>query len=198
MVYVLKRGISFRWLDCHRNQITNLNLSENQNLLGLYCGYNLLESLDISNNMTLGRDWEICFMFLSGNACISLCNMPSLKEVCVWEGFAEEGPGVDTTGSPNICFQTDCNGDCSIVGIEENCNSELLMYPNPTNEMLTIGVDDPGLYSIEITSLNGLQIFGVEMNGSTHQIDFSTYHKGIYFVTVRSKDFVSTKKIIKL
>jgi hypothetical protein len=36
------------------------------------------------------------------------------------------------------------------------------------------------------------------MEGKSHQIDLSSFQKGVYFITIRSKDFVTTRKVIKL
>ena len=37
-----------------------------------------------------------------------------------------------------------------------------------------------------------------EMDGTTKQIDMSQFSKGVYFVSVRSKEFVRTEKVVKL
>ncbi len=34
-------------------------------------------------------------------------------------------------------------------------------------------------------------------NNPTHKLDLSLFPKGVYFITIRSKDFVTTRKIIK-
>jgi hypothetical protein len=52
--------------------------------------------------------------------------------------------------------------------------------------------------SVEITSSRGQLIARKTMNGTTMQLDLSSFRNGIYFITVRSKDFVTTKKIVKL
>ena len=75
---------------------------------------------------------------------------------------------------------------------------ECIIYPNPTNEILTIQTNKGGHYSIEITSLNGQLIYSTNMDGTSHQINLSSFQKGVYFVTVRSADLVTTEKIIKL
>ena len=127
--------------------------------------------------------------------------MPSLTEVCVWEGFNLDDyfAPIDTAGSPNICFQTDCNGDCSIVGIADDIyESEISIYPNPTTKLLTIETEYPDHYLINITTLNGQQILIGEMEGTSRQIDLSSFQNGIYIITIRSKDFVTTRKIIKM
>jgi len=36
------------------------------------------------------------------------------------------------------------------------------------------------------------------MEGTVHQIDLSSFKKGVYFITIRSKEYVTTEKIIKL
>ena len=74
----------------------------------------------------------------------------------------------------------------------------LQIYPNPTNDLLTIETDQFDHYSINITTLNGQQILIGAMEGTSHQIDLSPFQGGVYFITIRSKDFVSTRKIIKL
>ena len=33
---------------------------------------------------------------------------------------------------------------------------------------------------------------------SCHQLDLSTFQKGVYFISIRSKDIVTTRKVIKL
>lgn len=83
-------------LDCMANQLTNLDVSNNTKLFNLACSDNQLTSLDVSKNIDLLR--------------MDLWNMPSLNKVCVWElPFPPPRIQVDTTGSPNVYFTTDCN-----------------------------------------------------------------------------------------
>ena len=46
--------------------------------------------------------------------------------------------------------------------------------------------------------MNGHQILFEEMEGPNHQLDLSSFQNGVYFITIRSKDFVTCRKIIKL
>ena len=75
---------------------------------------------------------------------------------------------------------------------------DILIYPNPTNNLLTIETGMSGPYNIDIISLNGQLIFSEDMKGTLRQIDLSSFRKGVYFITIKSKDFVITKKTIKL
>jgi len=72
------------------------------------------------------------------------------------------------------------------------------IYPNPINTVVTIETNISNLYGVKITSLNGQLIFSKEMTGPDNKIDLSSFPKGVYFNTISSKDFVTTKKIIKL
>ena len=71
-------------------------------------------------------------------------------------------------------------------------------YPNPVSDILTIESNTSDHPSIKITSINGQSVYNGIMEGPTHQIDLSSFQKGLYFITVRSRDYVRTEKIIKL
>jgi hypothetical protein len=86
----------------------------------------------------------------------------------------------------------------SYVGSSDFRSVNSWIYPNPANEFVAIQFIEPGEYSIEIISLSGQLIFSTKMKGTSHQINLSSFQRGVYLVTIRSKDFVTTKKIIKL
>ncbi len=84
------------------------------------------------------------------------------------------------------------------VGVEQGNSESFHIYPNPTNSLLTIETESSDHYSINITTLNGQHILIGEMEGASHQVDLSSFQKGVYLITIRSKDFVTTRKIIKM
>ena len=222
----VSNNTALTWLVCHENQLTSLDVSAlaaitvllcNNNELSildvshniflgfLSCGNNQLTSLDISNNTALGTHMlTYKLLVLDIRAELLLKNMPTLYEVCVSESFIvqqyddgyshDDSVHIDTTGSPNVYFTTECSGS----GIDITKHSELTIYPNPTDDLLSIETEYPDLYSIDITSLNGQLLYSEEMEGTFHQIDLFSFQKGVYFITIRSKDFVTTRKIIKL
>ena len=91
-------------------------------------------------------------------------------------------------------------GTCpSAVHISDIDNAGLVnIYPNPVNSFLTIETGISGLYDIEISSLNGRLLYQSEYGEPAIQIDLSSFDSGVYFITIRSKDFVTTRKITKL
>jgi hypothetical protein len=103
---------------------------------------------------------------------------------------------INISGSPNLNFTENCSG--CYTGREEILHSEVSVYPNPTHEFITIRLAHPEHMSVEISSSKGQLISSKEMDGTTLQIDLSPFRQGVYFITIRSRDFLTTKKIVKL
>ena len=162
-------------LMCQDNQITVIDVSGCTLLNGFNCSNNLLTSLDVSKNTELGS--SISCSYGSG---FNINGMPSLYEVCVWEGFSPDSIYIGTEGSPNVCFQPDCNGDCSIVGIDNLHEAGISIYPNPTYNLLTIETSTSDPFDIELTSLSGQILLNKVFEGASHQLDLSSFPKGEY------------------
>jgi hypothetical protein len=99
-------------------------------------------------------------------------------------GFISGPDSVTITASPSGIVESDAAG--------------LRVYPNPSNTSITVETGKGGPYSIELKSINGQFVYTKKMEGPRQQIDLSSLQKGVYFITIRSRDFVSTKKIMKL
>ncbi|MGW8316588.1 MAG: alpha/beta hydrolase-fold protein, partial [Bacteroidales bacterium] len=76
------------------------------------------------------------------------------------------------------------------VGLEEVHAGDFNIYPNPVGSELFILYSGYGEYVVEITGLNGQQRYSQVFQGPMHQIHLSSFQKGVYFITIRSKDFV--------
>jgi len=155
-----------------------LNVSNNTALIRLICGYNQLTTLNLCHNQSIEF--------------LNVQEMPTLGSVFVWSSFPS-GVTVHSTGSPHVEFI-----DCSTIGIEKYSESGLSIYPNPTNGLLTIKSMQSEYHLIKITSLNGQLKYSSIMEGTSQQIDISSFQKGVYFITIRLKNFVITRKIIKI
>ncbi|MFH0756170.1 MAG: T9SS type A sorting domain-containing protein [Bacteroidota bacterium] len=86
----------------------------------------------------------------------------------------------------------------AIVGIDNQSYSDITIYPNPVIDILTILTGSSGEQSVRITSLNGQLVYSGTMEGDTLRIDMSPYSKGVYLIRISSREFVSTRKVIKL
>ena len=79
------------------------------------------------------------------------------------------------------------------VGIEEQSEVQLEVFPNPTTDRVTIKTDET-IQHVSIYSLNGQKMDEI----SSQTIDLSKYPKGVYFIEVGFEDGNTiTKRIIK-
>jgi aminopeptidase N len=82
--------------------------------------------------------------------------------------------------------------------LENHKDEEMRIYPNPTCTTLNIETSISDHFSIDMTSLNGQILYSIESEEPTKMLNVSSFKPGVYFITIRSKDFVRTEKIIKL
>lgn len=72
------------------------------------------------------------------------------------------------------------------------------IYPNPASFCINIETGRSERYNIDIKNVNGQIILSAEKIGPVINIDISSLQKGFNIITIKSKDFLITKKIIKL
>jgi len=87
----------------------------------------------------------------------------------------------------------------STVGTQQESadSGPLLIYPNPTQGPLFIRTADSETeHHISISSINGVVAIQKSFSGSLFRIDLSDYPKGIYVVSVRSRNKIMNRKII--
>jgi hypothetical protein len=73
------------------------------------------------------------------------------------------------------------------------------VYPNPTNNYFTIGIDNhkEKSYNLEILNTIGQVVLNKEIINSAEQVDLSGQPTGVYFVKLQSVNNTFIKKIIK-
>ena len=179
-------NIALGGLLCNDNQLTNLDVTNCTRLAGLSCGGNLITSLDISNNQQLFTiGW-----FFSG---LSISNMPSLCEVCVWEDFNIADVVTRMENNPNAYFTTDCS-TTGITDYQDNYNFTL--YPNPAEDILYLETDNINNATIEIYTVTGKKIYSRKFESNYEEIDVSDFSKGIYLIKVQQAEEVYVGKVV--
>ncbi len=75
----------------------------------------------------------------------------------------------------------------SIDNVEKNLNSNIKIFLNTDNKIVTIILEDIGnkLFTAEIIDINGQIIYNKQLIKPVEQIDLSHYSKGIYFIKVK-------------
>jgi len=76
-------------------------------------------------------------------------------------------------------------------------SAEISVYPNPFKDDLSIQTSGSREYSLELITISGRTIYQSKMEGNFHRINLKELSSGIYFVRVKSDDFVSVRKVIK-
>jgi hypothetical protein len=84
------------------------------------------------------------------------------------------------------------------LSVEDFEFSDLLMYPNPTKDQVTLKWDKPEDVSIRVYDTQGkIVIYGKKVNlMNEFRIDLSSFNPGIYFVKLNSAKGEITKKLI--
>lgn len=98
----------------------------------------------------------------------------------------------------NVSVSFSVNKQATGFTLKEAQDDVINIYPNPAYDLVTIQYNSTGNYSVVINSINGQVFYDKTSGNPVHQIDLSSFQKGVYFITVRSKDFVTTEKIIKI
>jgi len=108
--------------------------------------------------------------------------------------YAVDNSENESNGSVHFSVNTKSTG----IALHNAQDDEIIIYPNPAFDLVTIQCNSPGKYSVEITSMNGQVLYDETSDRPVYQINVSSFQKGIYYITVRSQDFITTEKIIKL
>ncbi len=111
---------------------------------------------------------------------------------------AEEYPDKFGDAEAKLTVNYSIFPNISSISTPENNGRDLHLYPNPVRDLLTVETNSRGKHSVEITSLNGQLLHSAQMEEPTYQIDLSSFQKGVYFITIKSRDYVRSGKIIKL
>jgi hypothetical protein len=85
------------------------------------------------------------------------------------------------------------------LSVEESLlDVQLIVYPNPTSEMLYVSHPELNSFFIQISDLNGKLIYSNTIN-KEEPLDVSNYSQGMYLVTIENKESnkKNTYKIIK-
>ena len=84
------------------------------------------------------------------------------------------------------------NNDCENVSVAEVAESNIRLYPNPTNGILNI--EGNGEMSISVMNVLGQEVLETTANENT-AIDLSGFEEGIYMIRIENKNSTMTEKV---
>ncbi len=190
-------------LEVSFNNLSNLDIANNKNLVSVFCFSNVLESFDISNNpaiidLGLSENQLTSLNLKNGNNALlninnlRLNNNPNLSCILV---DSKSYSDANWTGVLKDATAT-YNEECTNLSNADYVFSNLEIYPNPTRDVLHI--NNVALNTIAVHTIVGSLVFNQDFDGVTTQnsIDLSALAKGVYIVTLKSKESFSTRKVI--
>ena len=99
-----------------------------------------------------------------------------------------------TAYGEQVTFKSDLN-----TGFSETENSEIIIFPNPVKELLTIKYHNDEFKSIKILNSQGVIIAKEKVIAPVQLLDFTQYEPGLYIIEfVKNGDKNERVKIIKL
>jgi hypothetical protein len=101
-------------------------------------------------------------------------------------------------GAGGLSFFSSVNESTAIEELQAGYYTGFSMYPNPANSILNIAFDgeENTTRNVHIYSAMGQSIFNKAAYGEVLKINVRTFTPGVYFVTVSSKNRVSTQRVI--
>jgi hypothetical protein len=175
-------------LRCDSNLLITLDVSSNTSLEYLNCRYNKLRTLNVKNGNNTNMTGPSLYIALDARNnpdlfCIEVDNVSASESYSDWYKDA------------SASYSEDCSSTSSREIYPTGKTTKI--FPNPVIDIVTINTNDLSRWYVSITSLTGHLIANSEMQGPTHQVDLSSFEKGLYFITIRSRDYIRTEKIIK-
>ena len=184
-------------LYCYFNSLTSLNLSNNTSLTHLRCHSNDLTSLDLTNNTSLEA---------------IRCYSNSLTSLNIANGNNNNMTYFDVSSNPNLtCITVDdvsysntnwssidsqmsFSSNCSnFTGLNKTIGTEVKIYPNPVQNELFI---EGGKGQIEIIDFSGKVVKNIT-NSNTKSINISDLYEGIYILKLTTENGIYTDRLIK-
>jgi S-formylglutathione hydrolase len=136
-------------------------------------------------------------------------NLASVRENAVWTKYVLAGSEVKVniydfpeTFQYEIFFVPEECGNMLkrariITSLNDFAQQEILIYPNPVKDEITIQLNRIQPIRIEISNLHGKIMYQSEETGISHKVNLISFSSGIYFVRVKSKDFAVSHKVLK-
>jgi len=108
-------------------------------------------------------------------------------------------PITETSSNGNTITQGFQQSRLTITNISEINSSEIevSVYPNPTNEFITIKVSENQHYTIQLFNLNGKLLTEQKSNSTENILNMANYTNGTYLLRFINNNETNTYQIIK-
>lgn len=109
-------------------------------------------------------------------------------------------PEPDSQGKFNIAYSIYVKDSSIHLGVDEEyilSKDDLLVYPNPSNNVINIRSENAIISSIEVYDISGKLIKSQNYKSKEALIDISNFSNGIYFLSIERGENRVSRKVIK-
>lgn len=103
---------------------------------------------------------------------------------------------VEQGGTPNRIEYRDHEVVIDDSGVEENGTIQFGLFPNPASNMVTISMNEKSSTMVEIMDITGKIVYSDVATNNNHQLDLSSWEKGVYLVRLTTDNKVNTQSLI--
>jgi len=141
---------------------------------------------------------ELDDLIMINNYSLTICNYPLICAIIDDESFYKviqnNAPGCNSVDEVELSCMLGLNDENEFITEGNILENQLVFYPNPVSEILTISVSEDLSYkNAEVFTVFGDKI----LETSEKSINFSSLSAGIYFVALETDKGSVLKKIIK-
>jgi hypothetical protein len=97
----------------------------------------------------------------------------------------------------NGCTDTSICYTINSVGIDVIKSEKVQIFPNPTNDFVTVSFGNLDVQSIQIMDAHGKLIQTIEVVANDMNIDLSVYGFGVYFFKIQTTNGITIERIVK-
>lgn len=162
----------------------------------------LIENLGYYDFWTIKIDsigqliWQISFGGSEGERGKCIIPLDDGKLILAGETDSQNGDVINNHGKRDF-WLIKIDGFQNFDVAEIN-NQKFNLYPNPTEGLVNLQMNQSGNVNLIITNSHGQVLYDNKTFNSSDKIDLTNYTKGYYFITITSELFNKTEVIIKL
>jgi hypothetical protein len=111
-------------------------------------------------------------------------------------GLSEQSEGAPTwyyiTSAPMIRM----NFDPASLSVSDIKQSIFTVYPNPSNGVFTISIDNNDIYDVKVSNVLGQTVYTSRTSAMQTNIDLSSFDKGVYTIELKKGSKIVADKIV--
>ena len=73
------------------------------------------------------------------------------------------------------------------MNISENQSNNIIIYPNPANDIVSIKLQTQVMEHLKISDIKGSILYAETLQSNQKQLNTSSFAKGMYFITITTK-----------